>query len=513
VSTLEPYGALPWTAWFDVARNFSVVAIGQAITWTASFLFTLAQARYLSPTRFGELSLALSIAVMLGVVVDFGLGTKLARDVAKRPDAAGQALLASFAVRVALWCLAMPLAWGGTVILGYDPELQASILILAASLLIGGFASSLSAYFQGREAFLFPSLGSIAQRGSAALLGIAALAMGHGIVVVSSVYVAATLVQVLVMIPGMRKHPISSTILERGAVVDMFRGTAVLGCFWILGAFYYNVDMIILQRLVPPENLAWYAAAYRLFNASAMVVGFALGTVLYPALSRLSVDSRDTLRHALERSFSFALACGMFLAVTIVLTADQLVALLYPAHDYAQAANTLRLLAPGLVGMYANGIFFLTLIAMGSERRLLLMAATLALLNPVANVLVIPLLQQNGAALVTSATEIIVFLWVLAATPKDLRSAARPAVALKVLVAATGAAASLLLMREWSLFICVPIAGIVYVTVAVALGIVPPQDLRAVQSRFTRRTATRGLDAGSEAAVADGVARAESRVA
>ena len=61
------------------------------------------------------------------------------------------------------------------------------------------------------------------------------------------------------MIPGMRRHPVSSTVLERAAVVDMFRGTALLGCFWILGAFYYNVDMVILQRPgtgLPPSMLS-----------------------------------------------------------------------------------------------------------------------------------------------------------------------------------------------------------------------------------------------------------------
>jgi len=493
-----------------VVRNVSVVAVAQVITWTATFLFIMAQARYLDPARFGELSLALSYSVILGVVVDFGLSTKVARDVAQRPEAAGRALVASFVARVALWLVAMPLVWASTLVLGYDAELRASILILGAALLIGGFAASLGAYFQGREAFLFPSLGSIAQRGSAAVLGVAALAMGQGIVVVAGVYVVASLLQVLVMIPGLRRHRVSSAVLERAAVFDMFRGTATLGCFWILGAFYYNVDMVILQRLLPPENVAWYAAAYRLFNASTMVVGFALGTVLYPFLSRLSVDSREALRRALERSFSFVLASGVFLALTLVLAADQLVALLYPAHAYAEAAGALRLLAPGLVGMYANGIFYLALIAMGFERRLLVMAAVLAVLNPLANLLVIPLLQQNGAALITSATEAIVLVWVLALTPKDLRSAARPAIVVKVVAAAVVAAAPLLLLRDWSIFVSVPIAGTVYLITALALGIVPAEDLRQLRNRFqTSRTAPTRLDVESDLVVADG-ARAVS---
>jgi O-antigen/teichoic acid export membrane protein len=483
----------------SLIRNAAIVAGAQAITWAATFGFTVAQARYLGPARFGELSLALSYAVILGVVVDFGLSNKLARDVARRPASAGPALLASVAVRTALWSVAMPFVWASTVLLGYGSELQASILILAVSVLVGGLPLSLAAYFQGCEAFVFPSLASIAQRGSAAVLGVAALALGYGIVVVASVYLAACMLQILVMIPGLRRHPVSLPGVERGAAVDMFRGTATLGCFWILAALYSNVDMVILQRLAPPENVAWYAAAYRLFNATTMVVGFVLGTVLYPALARLSVDSRDALRAAMERSFAFTLASGVFLALTLVVAADQIVALVYSGHDYAPAASALRLLGPGIAAMYANGVFFLALLALGFEKRLLVMAALLALLNPLANLLVIPVLQQNGAALITSVTEAIVLVCVLAATPNDLRRAARPAVVAKVLVAATPAVAALWLLRGWSPFISVPIAGTVYAVLVLGLGIVPLEVVRALADRFRApRPSTRSSDTSAE---------------
>jgi O-antigen/teichoic acid export membrane protein len=488
-----------------VVRNASVVAVAQAITWTATFLFTLAQARYLTPTRFGELSLALSYAILMGVVVDFGLSTKLARDVAQRPSGAGRALAASVVVRVGLWCLAMPLVWLGTVIFGYSAELQATILILGFSLLFAGFAASLSSYFQGREEFVFRSLGSIVQRGSAAALGIALLAMGQGIVVVAIVFVVSQVLQLLVMVPGMRRYPVSSLVIERATAVEMFRGSATLACFWIFGAIYGNVGIVILERLAPPENVAWFAAAYRLFNAAVMAMGLVVGTVLYPVLARLAVNSRDALRRAMEKWFAFLLASGVFMALALVMAADQAVALLYPKHEYGEAATTLRLLAPGLACMYANGVFFLTLLGMGLERRLLWMAAALAVSTPLANLLVIPLLQQNGTALITSATEAVILVWVLAATPADLRGAANPRVVLKVLVAATPAAACLWLLRDWPVFVAIPFAAVMYATVLLTLKTVPGGDLSAARG-FLRRARPGADPAEAARAVAPGTA-------
>lgn len=477
-----------------VAQRFSLVAVAQAITLIATFLFTFAQARYLGPASFGHLSVALSVTAILSLVVDFGLSSKLPRDVAQRPGSAGKALAASIVVRTGVWCVAMPLVWGGTVVLHYDAELQASILILGVSVLFGGVAASLASYFQGREEFLFPSLATITQRGSAALFGVAALALGHGVVVVAAVYVVASVLQVLVMVPGIRRHPVSSVVLERSTIVDTMRGTATLGFFWMLGAFYYNVDMLILQRLMPPENVAWYAAAYRLFGVALAVVGFASSMVLYPMISRLSIGPRAPLRAAMERSFTFLVATGIFVALAVAFSADQVVGFVFPARDYVEAPTALRLLAPALLAMYSNGPFFMVLLGMGFERRLLVMAAVLAVLNPLANFALIPLLQQNASALLTSATEAIVLVWVIALTPKELRGAANPAAVVKLLVAAVPAAACLWLLRDQSMFIGVPLAGVAYTAVALVLGIIPASELRSIRDLVgrTNRDSRRG---------------------
>jgi len=175
----------------------------------------------------------------------------------------------------------------------------------------------------------------------------------------------------------------------------------------------------------------------------------------------------------------------VFVALTLVIAADQVVALLYPARDYREAATALRLLAPALAAMYTNGIFFLALLGMGYERRLLVMAAFLAVLNPIANILVIPILRQDGAALVTSLTELIVLVWVLALTPpKDLRGAANPATVVRILAGATPAAVCLWALRD--ILVGIPLAGVVYLSALLALGVVPVRDLRALRTLLSR---------------------------
>lgn len=468
------------------------MALAQVLTLIATFFFTVAQARYLSPATFGKLSVALSANAILMLVVDFGLGTKLPRDVAQRPESAGRALGAALVLRVSLWCLTLPIVWLATVALDYDAELRTVVLILALSGLVGGIAATLVSYFQGREKFLFPSFASVAQRGAAAVLGVGALVTGNGVLAVAGVYVTAGLLELVVLLFGMRSHPVAVARPAPSAVVAMARGTAILGFFWMLGAFYYNVDMLILQRLVPAENVAWYAAAYRLFGVALAVVSMASSMVLYPIISRLSLGPRDELRLAIERSFSFLAAAGVFAALAIAFSADEIIALVFPAREYAGAANALRLLAPAIAAIYSNGPFFMLLLGMKYERRLLVMAAVLAVLNPIANLVLIPLFQQNAAAALTSATEFVVIGWLVALTPRELRGAVSPRALARLAVAAATAAGCLYVLRDLSMFIAVPLAFAAYVVVALGVGVIPLSELRAfVRTREAVRSPSR----------------------
>ena len=134
-----------------VARNIAMLTASRIATWIAAFVFTIAQARYLGPGHFGELSVALTYAGLLAIVMDFGLGTQLSRMVAQRSDGHEQALAGTIAVRVGLWLLAAPALLLACVALGYRPELQLCVLLLAVSVLLVGVANTVASFLQGRE--------------------------------------------------------------------------------------------------------------------------------------------------------------------------------------------------------------------------------------------------------------------------------------------------------------------------------------------------------------------------
>jgi O-antigen/teichoic acid export membrane protein len=479
-----------------VARNLSIVTLAQVIVLAATFAFTVAQARYLGPARFGELSLALSFSVMLGSLTDFGLGTRLARTVAQQPHRVGPALGSTLVVSVGLWAVAMPIALATTVVLGYGPILRACVLILVVGLLFAAAGNVLSAYYQGREEFRIRSIAPILKHLAIAGIGITVLAAGGGPVEVAAVVVFGGFLNLAIFAVALHRQRLGVPHLnvDSSSIRETFLGAAPIGMFWIFGTTYFNIDMLLLRQLSEPENVGWYAGAYRLFSVGGIIATLVSGVVLYPVFARLSLGAGEELRAAMARACRFLLLAGVFVVLVLLVLAEQIVTTVYSTGRFAATAEALRLLAPAVATQYVGSVFQFSLLAMGHEKRLLVMAAVLAVANPVVNLVAIPLWQQNGAALVTTATEIVVLAWLLLATPRWLRSAASPRALVRTAIAALPAAAALLVLRDQHVLVAIFVAGVAYVASALAIHVLPEEDLQllraVVNSRWRPEAAT-----------------------
>jgi len=470
------------TLFRSVARNMSILGASQVLMWLAAIAFTVAQATHLGPARFGELSVALSYAGLLGVLIEFGLATQLTRLVAQRASRHEEALAATMLINAALWLLAMPLVVLATLLLGYSRELRETILLLSVSVLFIAIANTIAAYRQGREQFLLPALASVAQRLAAAGLGIAMLFVRPELTAVAGAFVASGVVNIAVLLVGLRAHPLIPLHVDPRRAWDLFRRTVPLGLFGIAAMAYWSLDMIMLQRLAPAENVGWYAAAYRLFSIATILPAVGVGIALSPVLSRLSVDSRPELRAVIEKLSTFMTVSGTAAALVLVLFADRIIALVYPAHAYAEAATALRLLAPGLLFAYVNRVYAQSLVSLHQERRLFVMAATAAVLNALANLIVIPLLRENGAAVVTSLTELFWLVCVVRLMPRDLVSSENARIAMRTLLAAGATAILLLPVQSLDLVFGLPLALAVFAALAVVLRAVSTSDMRALRA-------------------------------
>ncbi|HJT55484.1 MAG TPA: polysaccharide biosynthesis C-terminal domain-containing protein, partial [Ktedonobacteraceae bacterium] len=161
---------------------------------------------------------------------------------------------------------------------------------------------------------------------------------------------------------------------------------------------------------------------------------------------------------------------------------------LYHRTEFEPSVLVLQLLAPGLVLLYANTVFNTVIMSTKQEKKITIVAAIALVFNLALNLILIPRLEQNGAALVTSLTELLLFCLSVAFVSRHLLPFGSLRVALKVTVASLVMAVAIFVLRTFNIFVILAVAMPVYVIGTALLGTIPREDMQALYMAIRRKT-------------------------
>lgn len=175
----------------------------------------------------------------------------------------------------------------------------------------------------------------------------------------------------------------------------------------LLMAFYYRLDSVMIERLLPDgrEQTGIYAQAYRLLDAANMI-GFLFAGLLLPIFSRMLKDQKSVAR-LVRLSFNLIFIPSFSIAVIAMFYSKEIMSFLY--HENIQdSGSVLVLLMFCFIAISATYIYGTLLTANGSLKELNRIALLGLLVNLVLNFILIPGMKAFGAALATLVTQIIV---------------------------------------------------------------------------------------------------------
>src|SRR6185436_4072030 len=113
-----------------LARNTVNLVLGQVGTTALTIVLSAAVARTLGPSDFGVLFLVTSAVTFAYVLVDWGHGPYVIREVARRPDRVGELMGTAMAVRAAsAIVLTVPVVLVARIF-GYDARTQVGIIVM-----------------------------------------------------------------------------------------------------------------------------------------------------------------------------------------------------------------------------------------------------------------------------------------------------------------------------------------------------------------------------------------------
>lgn len=298
-----------------VLKNLGWLMIGPVFRLAVGIPLAGFTAYHLGLESYGELHLALSLVVLLGVLANWGLNEVLTRSVAQRPEEA-QALWVSvltFKAGLLSVYIAVLVVFGW--VLGYAADVLWMVLFLGVAQWMMSLDNASRAVFAGRQQMGVLGGADFAKVAIESILWFSVLALGYGAITLAGVRVVIAIFG-FVWVTAM----LATRLQIRLARPSWRRVTRMLpaGCQFAIASaltsIYERLGIVLLAQLIGPQAVALVSTATTLTEKIFWFVPSVQGA-MFPFFSRLHVSGPDRFGSAFARALRYqvllAVGCGL----------------------------------------------------------------------------------------------------------------------------------------------------------------------------------------------------------
>lgn len=198
-------------------------------------------------------------------------------------------------------------------------------------------------------------------------------------------------------------------VASTSSLTRLVREAMPYGFSRFLSQVYSRVDVVFLGFLIGMAAAGVYNVAYRVVFLLTFIPQFA-AVALFPRASRLYyTNSRKELEALYHKSLNLSILIGLPVASGVWLIAPDLIKLIFGA-TFAESASVLRLLAGLLFLTFLSRIMGVFLMSCDRQVERTKSQWTVAWVNVLGNLLLIPVLGIKGAAVVTLISETLLVI-------------------------------------------------------------------------------------------------------
>ncbi len=392
-----------------ILANTAYRAVADLGSKVASIALWVVMARELGASDFGVFSFAVAYVTLATALGNFGQDEILIREVARDRSRLTEYFGNTLALKAVLSLPVLGLAVGGVALASRDETTVLVVALLGLATTLDLFGRTCSAVFQASERLVFIPIALITQRFVTAVAGVTALLLGAGVVAVSALVLVGSAVGLVLSLVLMYRHVARAPLdVEVSRWKPVMWAAAPLGLADLFGTVLFRVDMFMLAWFASDAVVGNYGAAYRVFEAT-LFIGWSIGAAVYPVMSRLTPGGDPPLQPVVDSALKLALALSVPAALVAGLAAEPIVDLLF-GSGYGDAPGALAILAPAIVFYPLSYVGWNLLVAQNRQASVTVILGAVAVANIAANLVLIPWLSLDGAALSTTLSQLALVL-------------------------------------------------------------------------------------------------------
>ena len=390
-----------------IFKNMSWLMISQIIASICGFIWTILIARYLGVNEYGILGFAISFTGILNIITDLGVSTHIVRHVATDNDSAPKYMGNAIPLKglFSIGTLAITLI---ILILMKSDKLTIIITLLFTfemifksfiSLLNGGFLAFEKGKYQGIENSLLNTL--------LLIFILISIYADLGIYGITISYVLSNLIALVYAYYAFRTNITKPKFeLDRSFCKTITLLAIPFALTSFLSTVYFSIDVVMLTNIVGNYATGIYNASYKLISILTLFYSIYLA-VVFPLMSKLFKNDKQLLIISFEKSLKYLTMIIIPIALGTTFYSLDVIHLIY-GHEYDAGFSVLQILIWTVPFLFISGACNTLLYSSHKEKSVTKIYIIAAIFNIVLNLIMIPSLSYNGAAITTVLSEILI---------------------------------------------------------------------------------------------------------
>jgi O-antigen/teichoic acid export membrane protein len=477
-----------------LVRNVSHLGIGQVLSTGLGIVLASVIGRALEPAQLGNLYIVLAISSYVYIVVEWGQGTYLVREMARgRPDAAeliGSAVL----FRLAAILVSSVVAVAVALSLGYGRQIAVLTLLAVVVGIPGTLFGPFSCSFRARDRMDLDVMVNVLGKAMMLVATIIALRLGGGLTEIILMQGVGGISILLVGLFAALRIGIVARAPVAKALREIFWQGAPITAFSLVIASQGFIEIMLLSAFTNPTVVGWYGASRTIFGTVISPAMIMLGAT-FPELSRASRSLPD-LRRMIDITGRVLFIAAAFSSSALYLFADELVAIIYGHGRLEQAAAVLRVSAIFIPLGFFGLVLGSAMTAVGRNNAMAIISFIRIVVCVALSCVLIDYWQQRfgngGIALVIIAglAEIPLVLSCLVLLPKGAVGSSTTGNLFRACVASVCIVVPLSTLKPLGLLYFIPMFLACFAIVAIVFRLILPSDLRLAMELVRNRRLT-----------------------
>ncbi|MBI2549620.1 flippase [Candidatus Woesearchaeota archaeon] len=464
-----------------IAKNAGFLFIGEIVTRVLAFGLVVAIAHYLGEIGLGAYSFAFAFTDLLLQFVDLGIPSYIMREIARDKTATPSYISNALGLRTSMLPFILLIGVAAAYLIqAKSAETRIILLLATTGMGLNFLTDPLRTVYLAYEQNSYYAALTIFERLIFTAGGFALLITGQGLVPILGLFVASQLISFLTNAYIVRKRFANFTIsFNKALVIDTIKRAFPFWLTNLLRTVYLRADTLMLSAMKGFATAGWYNAAYRPVEALT-AIPLVIVASTFPAMSRMHVQSRETLKILYEKTFYYLLIAAFPLAAGLTLAADRIILFFY-GQTFSASIIVLKMLAWAEALLFLHLIMGFLLNAINKQHLFTITTATYAATNVALNLFMIPKYGHIGAATAAIITQVIAVLMLYYFCARNGYGLNLLKLAYKPIIAVSAMSAVLIASKNVNLLVAAPTAAIVYVAILALVKGIGKEELGLIR--------------------------------